>query len=539
MQKSFLAFPKTGLLPPLIADYISGKQSIRELYSYTPEINSFGQAITGKQREEIDRDVLAGELHRQYELIFKEGDDQSSGVKNNINSLKQPNTFTVTTGHQLNIFTGPLFFLYKIITTINLCELLKNKYPAYNFVPVYWMASEDHDFEEINHIHLFGKKIIWNTQQNGACGKFSTESVKSVLNELKNILGDTDNAKSIVNLFDKAYLQHNTLAEATRYLVHALFAKYGLVIVDGDSKALKELFKDIMKDDLLNHSAFQNVTKTISAIEEDYKVQVNPREINLFYLDNGVRERIVKDGAEYKVQNTSFTFSQDEIITELNNSPEKFSPNVVLRPLYEEKILPNLAYIGGPGELSYWLELKAMFDFYKVNFPVVALRCMALVIDESSQNKLQKLQLTPAHFFLPEDELIKSFILENSGDNLLLAQEADQLNELFESIKKKAAAVDQSLLASVDAEKQKINNSLTQLEQKLTRAEKKKQEVGIAHVKKVRDKIFPSGTFQERFENIISFYLKYGTDFIDLLKNNLTPFENELLVLNEETIKSN
>lgn len=531
MQKSFLPFPGTGLLPPLIADYISGKQAIKELYNYTPEINSFGQAIADKQKEKINRDVLTRELHLQYESIFKEEGENKSSVKNNINLLTQSNTFTVTTGHQLNIFTGPLYFLYKIITTINLSEQLKIKYPEYNFVPVYWMASEDHDFEEINHIHLFGKKIIWKTQQKGACGKFSTDSIKNVLDELKIILGDTDNAKSIVNLFEKAYLQHDMLAEATRYLVHALFAKYGLVIVDGDSRALKELFKDVMKDDLLNHSACRNVTRTIAEIEKDYKVQVNPREINLFYLNKGIRERILKEGNEYKVQNTPFTFSRDEIITELNNWPEKFSPNVVLRPLYEEKILPNLAYIGGPGELSYWLELKAMFDFYKVNFPVIVLRCMTLVIDKSAQSKLEKLPLIPADFFQPEDELIKSFILKNSGDSLLLTQEADQLNELFESIKRKISLVDQSLLSSVDAEKQKVINSLGQLEQKITRAEKKKQEVGITQVKKIREKIFPSGTFQERYENYIPYYLNYGDNFIRYLKDSQLPFYNEVILL--------
>lgn len=309
MKKSFLDFSKTGILSPLVSDYLKDVKSLSDYYIFRPEINSFEKAIEQKQKENINRKVLVEVLNGQYKNIFQNNFEFNVKVISNIELLNSENAFTVCTGHQLNIFTGPLYFLYKIITTINLSEELKKHYPQFNFIPVYWMASEDHDFEEINHIHLFGKKIEWKQDKKGASGRITTETIKSVLQELKAIIGESENSKKLLQLFEQSYLENKNLADAARYLVHNLFSKYGLVIIDGNDKKLKALFSEIMKDDMLNNTAFKKVNETISKFGSHYKAQVNPREINLFYLQENARERIERSNSQFTIHNLQSSLS--------------------------------------------------------------------------------------------------------------------------------------------------------------------------------------------------------------------------------------
>ncbi|HKR03330.1 MAG TPA: bacillithiol biosynthesis cysteine-adding enzyme BshC, partial [Bacteroidia bacterium] len=421
--------------------------------------------------------------------------------------------------------------LYKIISTVNLSEKLKQHYPLFHFVPVYWMASEDNDFEEINHFHLFGKKILWNQDQEGACGKIATDSLAPVFEELKSLIAGSENGVKILSVFENAYLKNKKLSDATRFLVHHLFSKFGLVILDGADRKLKAEFSEIMGDDLKNNSSFKKISETISLLDRKYKLQVNPREINLFYLQENSRKRIEKNDSQFTIHNSQLVFSETEILNELKKYPENFSPNVVLRPLYQEKILPNLAYVGGPGEISYWLEYKGMFDFYKINFPVLMLRNSVLLIDEHASSKMNKLNVTVADLMQEEDAMIKNFITKKFTEAISLEKEMNEIASIFENLKQKADPSDPPLLASIEGEKQKTLNSFKNLETRLIRAEKKKQEVNINQLKKLREKIFPGNTFQERYENFIPYYLQYGDNFFKSLKENLDPFDSRLIVL--------
>ena len=438
-KKSTIKLSDTKQFSKLIIDYINGEEKLHKFYSYKPALESFKQAIEDKSKEQINRKLLVEVITEQYE---------KSGIRNQesrINLLLNENTFTVCTGHQLCLFTGPLYFIYKIITTINLAEALKNKYTDYNFVPVYWMASEDHDFEEVSSINLFGKKITWdNPEAKGAVGRIKTESLESVIDELQKIIGESANANELIGLFKEAYSKHYNLADATRYLVHTLFAEYNLVVVDADDERLKNEFIEIIKDDISYNTNFHLVNKTIEELKQaGYDAQVNPREINVFQLTENDRIRIDK--------NTSET---------LNFATENYSPNVVLRPLFQQKILPNLAYVGGPGEIAYWLEYKTMFDHHKINFPVLIPRNFAMQTDEKSMNQINKSGLTVEDFFKDTDALIKEFITKKSGDDISLKAEEEKLISTFKEISEKAIKFDITLKGAVEAEMKKALNSL-------------------------------------------------------------------------------
>lgn len=516
-NKQTIPLNKTSLFSGLFNDYINASAQVKPFYDFHFNKTSFESYFQKNNFDNVNRKVLVNALNKQAALVA----NTSNASKNNITLLEKTNSYTVTTGHQLCLFTGPSYFIYKIISTINLAKSLNKQFKDKHFVPVYWMASEDHDFEEINHVHVFGKKIIWNSDQKGSVGEFSTNGIKDVIDELKIVLGENDNSDSLIQLFESAYLKHNNLADATRYLVNALLGEYGVVCVDGNDKELKSLFKEEFKTDLFENVSYKLVTETIDQLKPNYSVQVNPREINIFYKEKGLRERIEKNGERYKVLNTQLEFSKSELEHIIENETEKLSPNVVLRPLYQQKILPNVAYVGGPGEIVYWLEYKKMFASFNILYPVLVPRNFVMLVDKTTQGKLQKLNLDITDAFKDGEDLVKRHIKTQHAD-VHLENEKTKLNDVFTSILESVSQIDKSLIGAAEAEKQKSLNGLINIEQKINRALKQQSETDINQIWSIKGKLFPNNTPQERWDNFSMYYTKYGADLIKELINELT-----------------
>lgn len=518
MQTQKISFEKTNAFAPFFLDFVNQKQSLKKFYHRFPDLNNFKEQIQEKQFSfpTESRATLVKALQKQYEGLIL-----SESVSKNIQHLSDKNTFTVTTGHQLNIFTGPLYFIYKIVTVINACKQLKTHYPDYNFVPVYWMASEDHDYDEIKYFKLFGKKHTWETKQQGAVGRFSNKEFETLLKEIP---GDID-------LFRKAYTKYATLTEAVRYYVNELFAKEGLVIVDGDDRELKSLFKKVIKDDLFQHTSKKLVDKTNGDLDVlGYKPQIHCREINFFYLDNQLRSRIEKKGDVFEVVDTNLKFTQTEIEKLIDSNPEKFSPNVILRPLYQEIILPNLAYTGGPAEVVYWLQLKEVFQHFKISFPILLPRSFGMVIDQPTKRKIEKTELELEELFLEKNYLFNHFILKRSREKIVLNGEKEALENYFSKIQTQALAIDKTLGPLVAAEMRRSLKSLEKIEQKFLKAEKRHQSDKLRQIETVKDSLFPNGSLQERSDNFLNFYQQDNT-FVQKLLDAFDPFDLRFNVL--------
>lgn len=526
MSHSHIAYQDSGYFSKLILDYLDENQSLQSLYHRFPKIENFKAQISEKSQDYTDetRKILVDELRFQNQKF-----NLTEATKNNITSLQDTKTFTVTTGHQLCLFTGPLYFIYKIVSTINLCKKLKKEYPDYNFVPVYWMASEDHDFEEVNHFKYKDKTITWNTNASGAVGAISTKNLQDTFQYFSTVIGTGTNAEQLKNWFEKAYLHHENLADATRFLVNELFGEQGLVILDGNSKALKNLFKPFLKKEIQEQTSFNKVSETISDFK--YDVQVNPREINLFYLSENSRERIVFEENKFKINNTQIIFSEAEIVKELESYPEKFSPNVILRPLYQEVVLPNLCYIGGGGEIAYWLELKTMFQEFGVVFPMLLLRNSVLVVSEKQQSKLQKLHVSWHDLFLKNQELINNKVKEISSIEFDFSKQKEFLKQQFEALHAIANQTDSSFLGAIKAQEIKQLKGLDNLEKRLLKAEKKKHSDIIERITVIQNELFPNGKLQERTANFSEMYLEYGTAFLAKLFENLQPLEQNFTII--------
>jgi bacillithiol biosynthesis cysteine-adding enzyme BshC len=527
MPTDCISYQNSGYFSPLMNDYLDHKTNLSSLYNRFPTLESFEAQILEKQNtfDNASRETLVTVLQKQYLKV-----ETSAITQQNIKDLALHNTFTVTTGHQLNLFSGPLYFLYKIISTINLTTELKTKYPTCNFVPIYWMATEDHDFEEINYFNFKGKKFRWNKESTGPVGRLSTDGLADFLEVYKLELGSNTNAETLKKLFEDSYLAHNNLADATRFLANALFGMYGLVILDADNADLKRHFIPFVKEELLHQSSHQLVLETAQKLKE-YTIQVNPREINLFYIEDNVRERIVFEDGKYKVNHTKIEFSETEILTLLENHPEKFSPNVIMRPLYQEVILPNLCYIGGGGEIAYWLELKSFFAAAKVTFPMLLLRNSVLLATEKQAKKADKLELNWGNLFSKQAHLVTAKTKELSDFPIDLADLKTQLQKQFSILYDVSNKTDESFLGAVKAQEKKQIKGLDNLEKRLLKAQKRKLNDVLERITNLQSELFPNQSLQERQTNFSEFYLEYGENLIPTLIKQLKPLDNQFDII--------
>ncbi|SEL92987.1 bacillithiol biosynthesis cysteine-adding enzyme BshC [Parapedobacter koreensis] len=528
MKATYIDYRDTNSFSKTLLAYLDNDPALAPFAGNRPDNTGFAQQVQAKAGK-TDRGLLVQSLHGQYGELL----DRQPEVAANIEALRDGHTFTVTTGHQLNIFTGPLYFIFKIVTTIKLARDLKAAFPEYTFVPVYWMATEDHDFAEINHARLHGKKIAWDAPAQGATGRMKTAGMADTVRQYQSFLGLSANSSKLANLMEEAYLHHDNLAAATRYVVNALFGAYGLVVMDADDASLKRCFAPFIEQDMLGEHSHDAIMQTSKALEEaGFATQVHAREINFFYLTDTFRERIVKLGdGRYEVLHQGIYFTEDELKAEIRRHPERFSPNVVMRPLYQEVILPNLAYIGGGAEIVYWLQLKACFQHYGVDYPILIPRNSAMVTDDNMAVKVLRLDLTFRSIFKDTEELKKEYVRRHTKHRLNLNDEWMELNAIFSRLRLRAHKIDPSLGPSTDAVKARLKKAINNLEKKLLKADKRNHEDALIQLDRIKDKLFPGGSLQERSENFGLLYVKHGDRFIDELLQHFRPLDFKFTII--------
>lgn len=524
-----LAYRQTGSFSKIVTDYIAGAEALRPFYAQPPTLKGIEAKIEERKSGSTDRTLLVKVLNQQYEGI-----QAPPAVRENIQRLLSSNTFTLTTAHQPNLFTGPLYFIYKILHTIKLAETCKQQLPGYDFVPVYYMGSEDADFAELNHTFVDGKKLEWKKEQGGAVGRMLVDkTLVQLIDELEGQLIVEEKGGDVIGLLRKAYVAGKTIQAATFELINELYGAFGLVVLIPDHPGLKAQMKALFADDLFAHKPFSIVNETSERIAAGYHAQAHPREINLFYLKDNVRERIEKKDGQFYVLNTALSFTEVEMQKELDSHPERFSPNVILRGIYQETILPNLLFVGGGGELAYWLQLKDLFAAYGVSYPVLVLRNSFLVMENKWTKKKESLRISLPQLFSGEAELVNALVKEKAEHPVSLNGSVENAVKLFAAIKDKAAAVDATLSRHVGAIEARSLKALQELEKKMLRAEKRKHTDLQSGVHKLKVTLFPNDGLQERVENFSRFYAKWGRNFIEGLYRHSLAWEQEFTVLTE------
>ena len=523
----------------LFNDYVEGASELRSFYNLRPNLNNFKTQLNLKSKNYIkqNRETLYSVINDQYKSIK----NLNNSVKKNIELLKLDNTYTVCTGHQLSLLTGPIYFIYKIISTINLTKILNKKYPEFNFIPIFWMATEDHDFDEISSFNFNGVNYKWNKKKSGPVGLFDIKGLERLFDLFfEKLEKDNLNSKYLIELVKDSYLKSSNLADATRKLVNTLFGNKGIVIIDSNEKRLKKIFEPYLLEEIKNKTSNRIINSTIENLKKKYgksfKAQVNPREINLFYLTKTNRERIVIEKNFYKIKNSNINYDLDGIKKILKTNPEFFSPNVLLRPLYQEIILPNICYIGGPSEISYWLLLKDFFESQNINYPILLNRNSALIIDFKLSKKIKNLNIDLKDLFMEKNTLINKKVREISNIDLDLSFLKNKLDKQFKYLNELVEKTDYSFKGSVYAEFKKQTASIDKLEKRLLKAQRKKLSDHVSRLSIIYEKLFPNGSIQERKVNFTTFFQIYGEQFINELFKILDPLSNkfDVIIFDEE-----
>jgi len=526
-----IPYQDTHCFSNLVTDYLAGDKKLDGFFQFAPNEKGIREAIETRKSYPVNRTLLVQTIRQQYASL-----NPSKKLQANIEALLKEDTFTVCTAHQPNLLTGYLYFIYKIVHAIKLAELLSEQYPDKRFVPVYYMGSEDNDLEELGTFRYNGKRYTWDANgQKGAVGRMQTESLKPLLNELFRTLGPPgEKTEQLKDLLARAYLQHDTIAAATHYLVNELFGEYGLIVLNPDEAQFKQLFTTIMQDDLLQGTAEGVVKAQMEQLSVHYKTQAFPRPINLFYLTDTLRERIVHQEGTWSVLHTNITFTQEALLHELQTYPERFSPNVVLRGLFQETLLPNVAFIGGGAEVAYWLQLKPLFEYYQVFYPVLLLRQSVQWITPIARKKMKQASLSVSDIFTHTNDWVQQLIVDASSVLPDTTQAQQEISSVLFTLKDKAVAIDGTLADATDATIKKTKRLLESLQTKMWRAEKRKHAIAIARLEKVKSLLLPNGALQERVENFIEFYPYLGDAFIKQLYASMEPLRNEFLVLHAD-----
>jgi len=521
---SHLSYRQTGYFSRIIADYIERDHGLKPFYEHEVSMEGITRSIVARKKFSTNRQVVASYLRKQYQ------NTNYLKVIEHIDSLEEENTFTVCTAHQPVIFTGTLYFIYKILHVIKLADHLTKKMPANKFVPVFYMGCEDADLNELGTFHLEGEAISWDTKQKGAVGRMKPIGLEKIINRIEGELSIHPFGTDLISLLRKCYLGAKDIQSATFTLLNELFGTYGLIVLIPDAAELKQLMIPVFEDDLFRQSPSDIVEKTTMDLRE-YKVQANPREINLFYLEKDIRNRIARQGEKWMVVDTTLSFTEDELKKELQQHPERFSPNVILRGVFQETILPNIVFIGGGGELAYWLELKSLFNHFSVPYPVLILRNSFLLIEQKWKEKMQQLAIEEPRIFEPENDLLAELVKNESTAQLTLHEEITNANGYYDHLKEVASKVDRSLEQHVSALQAKAVKPIQMLEKKLLKAEKRKFEAQQRQLSAIKAELFPNESLQERVGNFMPFYSRYGPDFFKLIWENSLLLEQEFTVV--------
>lgn len=512
-------FPGFRAFGSVAGKFLENPAKYGQLISHLPDWQGLINSVREREKKPNHNALLYEVFSQQLQPYFS----KFPQVKQHVEALLSPSTLTITTGHQLVLAGGPAYLYYKIATIIALSKQL-SALTGNQIIPVFWLASEDHDIEELKEGTIKGRSYRWEGSWDGYSGVLPTNLLQEWKNHLIQQLSLDGAPKHLLERIENAYAPGLTLAEASTRFVMDVFGEHGLLVLNPDHPSLKALLKKVIQQELEQELSIKSMTRLLENwpdIWENPKLepQVKPREINLFFLHEQKRKRIIRNEDGLFMAGEMVLGDLKAVLNILEISPEKFSPNVVLRPLYQECILPNVAYVGGPGELHYWLELKPVFEAMDVYFPVILPRMSLIALSEKHLLKWKALGLE-LNDFADNIDQIKRKQLDLMGDDPVAWEAINaRLFSEYEELKEKVGLIDATLQPGVMAELNKTLQGLQNIKGKLTKALKLKNETVLRQSEKIYAEVFPSGLPQERIETGLALEWQLGPDFIKTISS--------------------
>jgi bacillithiol biosynthesis cysteine-adding enzyme BshC len=472
------------------------------------------------------RDLSIENREVLYQVISSQYSKTGLKIPENLKAIKNKGVFTITTGHQLCVFGGPQYFIHKIISVLKIVENLKLKFKDFDFVPLFWMASEDHDFQEISSLNIFSKNLSVMKEDGVGVGKLNPEIFTPILESLKDLFKNDLRFKNLESIFSASLSQQNW-ANSSRYWISKIFEKENLIVIDADDVKLKKLFLPIFKKELKEQFIYNSVENTNNKLRSlGYEPKINPRVLNLFFLEDKKRHRIIFENNVFKIGDKNLNL--EEVLSLLNSSPEKFSPNVLMRPVYQELLLPNLVYVGGPSELVYWSQLKKSFEQADINFPLLILRDHFNWMSEKSYKQWKNLGFNDNDLANNPDTLIKNYILNSNNKTLDFKIEIELLDKLSQNLLDKAKGIESTLEPTVNGTIKGMMSDLEKVKNKFLKALKSKEELKKNQLKKISGQLHLNNKLNEREDSFIPMYVRNEKEYIKTLKSYSQP-ENKTI----------
>jgi bacillithiol biosynthesis cysteine-adding enzyme BshC len=496
--------------------YANDDSPLHALLPYRPNLEGLKQSLRDRKKYPVDRPLLVQVLKDQFKDF-----EEFEPVKANVESLLREDCYTITTAHQPVVLTGPLYVIYKALSVIQWARKLQEDLEEGYVVPVFIVGGEDHDFEEIRSVNVFRKSIKWDFQhRGGSVGSIPSGELVSLVQELESFFENDPKGMKLLAMIKQYYENGDRFTRATQMILHKLMGHLGLICIDMSDERLKRVFIPQIKKEVLHSKSKNLVLDMQHSLEElGFNHQAYARDINFFYLREHSRELIFKDGKKFKLESDEMEWTEKEMELEIESHPERFSPNVIMRPVYESIILPDIAYLGGGGELAYWMERPRQFEALNIHFPVLLRRKSMALIDQILLDQWEELGFRPEQLVSHSDELKKEFVYQDS--EVQLERELREILSIFQLIEHKAVGIDPSLSGKVKGMQKSVENMIEGLEKRLVRSLKKKYEEKISKIDKIKRRVHPDHSLQERSENILSFYTRTEKPFVDYLMEHI------------------
>ena len=453
----------------------------------------------------------------------------------NIELLKEPDSLVIFTGQQVGLFGGPLFTIYKAISILKLAQELSFRFSR-SFIPVFWLDSEDHDFEEVRSTSIIDKENqleeIRYSPAKTPSGEpmykvVLEEEINSCVEKLKSSLHPTEFKDEVVHALEDRYSKGQTLPNSFAKWMVRLLGKYGLVIADPGDKELKKLAIDFFLKEIENPGRSMGLVretgKTLESSGYHQQVVKSEEMVNLFLEVKEKRSTLKWSGEAIQIDGVNRKLSQNELRQIIEEEPERLSPNVLLLPLMRSYLFPTAAYIGGPGEISYYAQLKSVFDFFDIPMPVVYPRASVTLIEDKIKQLLQKYSLEFIDLFQDPEILINSILKEKFPDPLenTLEKKRNEILKILDSLEQELISSEPTLKQNLETTRGKIDYELKRLGEKLFQAYRQKDQTLKEQVYKAKKNLFPDNKLQERVLNLVPYLIKYGFEFVDFLYNKV------------------
>lgn len=514
----------------LAEDYIQGTGRARELYEYDVlHADAYGQRAKWLDETEhlrLNRKEVVACLR-----IYNEQYNSYEAVRASLDRLERPDALVVVGGQQSGLFTGPMLVIYKAATIIKAAREAEERLGR-PVIPIFWIAGEDHDWDEVNHTYVLANdpravKIKLNKQperrSSASAIKVDAAEWKQAMMDIEHSLPDSEHKADIMHMIEHGLTDSYGLSEAFAKLLGLLFGTYGLVLLDSADPSLRKLEASIFRRLVQYNDELEQAYRKAAAriVDYGYHLQADVHEggANLFYIHEGERLLLFKQGGLFTDRRGLVALTKEELLKEIDIHPERFSNNVLTRPLMQDSLFPVLASVLGLGEITYWAITRDAFSVLEMQMPILLPRMSFTLVEPGVEKYMLKYELDFAQVRDGLEERKKQWLAaqDQLGMQGLFSEVKEAFARIYKPLIQQAGLIEKGLLPIGETNSKKIMGQIAYLETKVQEALLRQNETALRQWDRIEWSLFPLGQPQERVYTIFHFLNRHGFNLMDMI----------------------